>query len=83
MTQNQKFFITESGLLGLSHLDTEPGDEVWVLNGGKVPFVLRPRGGNGDSNYDFVGRSHVEGIMRGEIFEDNTKAQLERTIQLH
>lgn len=83
MIQNQKFFITESGLMGLSHLDTEPGDEVWVLNGGKVPFVLVPRGGDGNSDYDFVGRSHVEGIMLGEIFEDKGKIQPEQTIRLH
>jgi hypothetical protein len=30
------------GLLGLSHATAKPGDELWILKGGKMPFVLRP-----------------------------------------
>lgn len=42
-TANQVFFITKTGLLGLGPLDTRAGDEVWVLDGGNMPFVLRRR----------------------------------------
>ena len=40
---NQSFFITETGMLGLGHPGTKVGDEIWVLNGGRMPFTLRPR----------------------------------------
>lgn len=40
---NQTFFLSEKGMLGLGPLDTKTGDEIWVLDGGNVPFILRPR----------------------------------------
>lgn len=43
ITSNRVFFMTEGGLLGLGHPDTKPGDEIFILNGGNVPFVLTPR----------------------------------------
>ncbi|KAK8016948.1 heterokaryon incompatibility protein-domain-containing protein [Apiospora rasikravindrae] len=48
--KNRRFFVTVGGLLGLGHLETEPGDEVWVFSHGRVPFTLRPRrrGGEGE-----------------------------------
>lgn len=36
--KNRRFFVTVGGLLGLGHLETETGDEVWVFSHG------RPRG---------------------------------------
>jgi len=36
---------------------------VWILNGGNVPFLLRP-GKGGD--YSFVGEAYVHEIMYGE-----------------
>ncbi|KAK8121807.1 HET-domain-containing protein [Apiospora sp. TS-2023a] len=72
--KNRRFFVTVGGLLGLGHLETEPGDEVWVFCHGRVPFTLRPRRGGGgedtntagDDDYDFVGACHVQGIMFGD-----------------
>jgi hypothetical protein len=43
ITSNQRFFITKKGLMGLGHRNVEVGDEVWVFDGGKVPFLVRPR----------------------------------------
>lgn len=72
MAANQRFFMTRSGLMGLGHLETKPGDEVWVLYGGRVPFTLRSRqeDGRDAKHYDFVGRSYVQGIMNGEVFKE-------------
>lgn len=53
--KNRRFFVTVGGLLGLGHLETEPGDEVWVFSHGRVPFTLRPRRGGGAG-----GSSHAE-----------------------
>ena len=44
------------------------GDRVWLVRGGGVPLVLRPRGG-GDG-WEFVGEAYVHGIMYGEGFRD-------------
>lgn len=81
MLTNQTFFTTELGFMGCGHLDTQPGDEVWVLRGGRVPFVLRPR--EDSSEFTFVGQGYVQGIMQGEMFEDGTcKMGAERTIHI-
>lgn len=69
--RNRKFFVTKKGLIGLGHLETLRGDEVWVLNHSTVPFTLRRRGDPGDpasenrKDYDFGGSCYVQGIMKG------------------
>ncbi|KAK8009222.1 heterokaryon incompatibility protein-domain-containing protein [Apiospora marii] len=62
--RNRRFFITKKGHIGLGHLETMPGDDVWVLNHGRVPFTLRAKGdsagpsaGNSD-DYIFVGHCY-------------------------
>ncbi|KAF0322721.1 heterokaryon incompatibility protein [Colletotrichum asianum] len=71
--KNSVYFTAKSGLIGRGHLETQAGDEVWVFNGGSVPFTVRPRGGpkpvDNDLEYDFVGYSYVHGIMDGEAYE--------------
>ncbi|KAK4444184.1 HET-domain-containing protein [Podospora aff. communis PSN243] len=66
MVVNQAFFITASGYMGLGPPNTEEGDEVWVLSGGNVPFILRP---HGENTLSFVGDAYVHGIMHGEATE--------------
>lgn len=41
MTFNRKLFVTKTGFLGLGPKEAKIGDEVFVLKGGRVPFVLR------------------------------------------
>jgi hypothetical protein len=38
---NRKFFVTREGKLGLGPNALQVGDEVYVVDGSKVPFVLR------------------------------------------
>ncbi|KAI0131886.1 heterokaryon incompatibility protein-domain-containing protein [Xylariales sp. AK1849] len=70
MCKIQAFFITESGYIGLGPPTIEVGDEVWVLSGGRTPFVLRACDDSapvGESDqYQFVGDTYVYGIMWGE-----------------
>lgn len=64
---NQIFFVTQGGMMGLGHLDTEPGDEVWVFDGGgKFPFVVKRQERGNEYDYDFVGCCYVQGIKFGE-----------------
>ena len=41
------------------------GDEVYVLFGGDVPYILRPTAEDKESQ--FVGHYYVHGIMKGEV----------------
>jgi hypothetical protein len=74
MVVNQSFFITSNGYLGLGPPTIQEGDEVWVLFGGQVPFILRPKTVEGvssgnvrDIEHEFVGDAYVHGIMNGEV----------------
>jgi hypothetical protein len=64
------FTIKELGL-GNGLESTRAGDEVWVLAGGRVPYVLRPKGNN---EYELVGEAYVHGIMDGELFANSADA---------
>jgi hypothetical protein len=59
----RKFFVTRDGYFGLAPPSTEKGDGIFVLRGGRVPFVLRKLGGG---KYRIVGECYVHGIMHGE-----------------
>ncbi|KAF5723294.1 het-domain-containing protein [Fusarium mundagurra] len=59
-------FVTDKGRLGWGLLSTRAGDEVWILEGCRVPCLLRPRG---DGGYSLVGEAYVHGIMHGEALE--------------
>ncbi|KAK8101332.1 HET-domain-containing protein [Apiospora kogelbergensis] len=64
----QSFFVTEDMHMGLGY-EPQPGDEVWILAGGKVPFILRPvteGQSHQELRYKLVGDCYVEGIMDGE-----------------
>jgi len=59
-------FSTDSGYLGLAPQGSKAGDAVWIVQGGKVPFVLRP---TGKGSFRFVGEAYVHGRMFGEMAE--------------
>ena len=71
------FFLTKKGYIGLGFPSTLPGDLVWVLRGGKTPFVLRramQRVGGQDIrdikrlSCDFIGDCYLQDFMDGEAF---------------
>lgn len=67
-----RFFITEKGLMGIGSSDTQAGDEVFILFGGNMPFVLREINKVDRSGcYKYVGHSYVHGIMDGEAVQDD------------
>jgi len=75
---NRAFFITKGGLMGVGPKQTRPGDEVAVLSGSRIPFVLRRTETSItelDLNimrqrliwqYEVLGDCYVHGIMKGE-----------------
>ncbi|KAI1447756.1 heterokaryon incompatibility protein-domain-containing protein [Annulohypoxylon stygium] len=84
-TMLQSFFVTETGLMGLGHLETQPGDEIWIFSMGKVPFSLRKREGSQepDGNYEFSGPCYVQGLMQGEFLEDDEAKIMEQAIWIY
>ncbi|KAF5715477.1 heterokaryon incompatibility 6 OR allele [Fusarium mundagurra] len=66
---HRRLFLTEGGYLGLAHPSTQPGDEVILLSGGRVPFVVRKSSLNGQACYRLVGETYVHGIMDGELLD--------------
>ncbi|KAH7136324.1 heterokaryon incompatibility protein-domain-containing protein [Dactylonectria macrodidyma] len=64
--QNTALFHTEHGFFGTGGQSILPGHSVWVLDGGRTPFVLsdahKPR-----SRYHVVSECFVHGFMYGEV----------------
>ncbi|KAH6639242.1 heterokaryon incompatibility protein-domain-containing protein [Boeremia exigua] len=72
------FFCTGEGHFGLCFPHSRPGDEVWVLAGGKVLFVLRPAGGDVEEGggeaerpprFKLIGECYLHGFMDGEALD--------------
>lgn len=57
--------MTDTGYIGLVPSSTEVGDEVHVLGGVTVPFVLRATAET--QKYTLIGDSYIHGIMDGEF----------------
>ncbi|KAH9210809.1 heterokaryon incompatibility protein-domain-containing protein [Leptodontidium sp. 2 PMI_412] len=73
ITFHRSFCITGEGRMGEMPQNAKVGDLVCVLFGGKVPYVLRPRG---DGRYTYVGDCFVYGLMDGEAMDmENIQAQ--------
>ncbi|KAI8956679.1 heterokaryon incompatibility protein-domain-containing protein [Daldinia sp. FL1419] len=68
---HRKMIITRTGLLGFVPHHANVGDQIWILHGGKTPFVLRPTEGTSQlgDEYVFIGSCYIHGIMEGEAME--------------
>ncbi|RVX67776.1 hypothetical protein B0A52_07704 [Exophiala mesophila] len=64
--RNRVIFRTVEGKLGLGPLDVKEHDEIVVLRGGKVPFLLR-ESRNSVTEFQFVGACYLNGAMHGEF----------------
>ena len=64
--QGRSFMIGEKGRFGLVPKEAQVGDEIWVLQGGRLPFVLREVNRK-DGSKRLVGEGFIHGILDGEI----------------
>jgi hypothetical protein len=62
---NRNLFVTDTALLRLGSKDCREGDEVVLLNGARVLFVVRRR--DDLETYTFIGEAYVSGAMHGEL----------------
>lgn len=63
-----RFKTTAGGLLGHVPVSTMAGDRIFILEGARVPFVLRPSHDKDRDTFhhEIVGEAYVHGIMQGE-----------------
>jgi hypothetical protein len=65
-TAYRRFFITRDGRMGIGPESIQPGDQVVIMCGGKVPFAIR-RDNSGHSHHaKLVGDLYIHGVMDGE-----------------
>jgi hypothetical protein len=74
-TEGVAFMSTRSGYVGWAHNRAEPGDRIYLLPGCSVPIILRCRVNGG---YTVVGYAYVEGVMGGEIMEQELERKKTR-----
>lgn len=65
----RRFCVTKKGFVGLVLADTKIGNEIAIINGATVLFVLR-YAGTGDISFYLIGECHVLCIMRGEALAE-------------
>jgi hypothetical protein len=78
-----QFVVTDNGSLAMVPFDTQMGDEIYILAGGNMPFVLRPSeatfsppGSVGAQNpcYTLVGECYLDEAMDGQ-FADKLRTE--------
>jgi hypothetical protein len=60
----RSFIVTKKGYFGLGRQNVQPWDEICILRGGCVPFMLRRR----DEKYhELGGEVYLHGVMDGRV----------------
>lgn len=62
------FTISTNGLCCMLKPGAKPGDKLAVLDGGKVPVVLRVVGG-AESRFNFITTAYVHGFIDGQAYD--------------
>lgn len=65
MMAGRAAFASRKGHWGVGSREVQIGDEIWLIDGGRTPFVLRP-GTSPTNDYRLVGEAYVHGFMNGE-----------------
>jgi hypothetical protein len=68
-TFGRRLFETSRGFMGLGPPAAQVGDQVCLLLGGQVLYVLRDRE---DGHKEFIGECYVHGMMDGQACEDES-----------
>ena len=55
-SHNRRFYLTKGGYMGIGPMIMRPGDEVCVLFGGRMPFILRP---TAQGHHIFIGQTYL------------------------
>ena len=77
-----KFCITKKGYVGMVSHEARVGDEICVLYGAAVPFVLRKSSfpASGKLNFKLIGEAYIHGIMYGEALASDRVEEVKFTL---
>ena len=75
ITLRMRLFRTDGSLLGMGPRSISDGDEAWVLQGSRVPFILRSSQDTG--RYQLLGQGYVHGMMHGEALVEGEPAWMD------
>ncbi|KAH7391571.1 heterokaryon incompatibility protein-domain-containing protein [Cadophora sp. MPI-SDFR-AT-0126] len=83
MLKDWRFCLTDSKHFSMIPVGSEPGDTLVVLDGAKIPIVLRPVPGDDatkeKASFQVVGGAYIHGLMDGEA---NTSGLEERDFRI-
>lgn len=65
ISHGRRLFVTDLGYLGLAPVASVVGDEICIILGASVPYVIRREG----SHCRFIGECYILGLMNGEAVE--------------
>ena len=68
----RSFFKTSHGYMGLAPPDARSGDKVVLLDGTRIPFILR-KTGSGKNTFKLLGESFMETLVDTEVVETRCK----------
>jgi hypothetical protein len=86
MLHYRSLVMLEDGRIGSAPSEVMPGDEVHVLIGAHVPFILRPRNATKHQSteqnsvfpsYTVLGDGYLHGVMEGEAMEGRSEESWE------
>lgn len=66
MSGERHLLVTQKGFLGCSSLSVRPDDEVWILPGANIPFILRKQI---NGYFSVINAAYIHGVMSGEAIE--------------
>ena len=72
----RRFGVTSKGYMGFFPQTTQIGDEICVISGVHIPFVVRRQSGD---DFQLVGECYVHGIMNGEVLQMTELSRAEMT----
>ena len=73
----RRFGVTSKGYMSLFPQTTHIGDEICVISGGHIPFVVRRQSGD---DFQLVGECYVHGIMNGEVLHMTELSRADMTL---
>ena len=73
---NRALYRTSKGYLGLGPTGARKGDEIWLICGALVPFIMRM----GDDTVKLVGETYMHGFMHGEMLTPDLRNRISRII---
>jgi hypothetical protein len=69
-TRGNGFFETETGYLGMAPHGLAEGDVVALVQGLRMPMVLRPVASLGEKYFKVVSTAYIHGVMNGELWDE-------------